>query len=155
MSTNRDPMPSADAGQKVWEVVEASGEVGVRGEQVREETGLKRSQFENGKCQVRDYKAAEEGKSFVYDGDVYVITKDPGRCAKAVAHRMRTIDRQLQRLYASTCQPLDEHTINSDPALPYLKRQVEAILDNLALLRKVGYSVESKQVRATTEARSR
>lgn len=148
-----DPMPAAIAADKVWEVVEAAGEVGMRGADIQELAHLKRSQFENGKAQARDYKALEEGKGFVYDGDVYVVTRDPGRCATGLALRLRSIDRQLQRLHSSTCAPLADEVVNSDPALRYLKRQVEAMMDNMKIMRESGFSPTSKRVRANANGR--
>lgn len=148
MTSPHDPVTRTDAADRIWEVVEPTGEDGLRGADIREQANLKRSQFENGKAQARDHKAAEEGKSFIYDGDVYVITRDPGRCAKALALRLQSIDRQLHRLHSSACVPLDEETINSDPALRYLKRQVEAMMDNVAILRQSGYSATSKRIGA-------
>lgn len=142
-----DPMPAAIAGDKVWEVVEATGETGLRGPDVQDQAHIKRSQFENGKVQVREFKAREEGKCFVYDGDVYVVTTDPARCAMGLALRLKSIDRQLRRLHSSICAPLAEEVVNSDPALRYLKRQLEAMMDNMELMRKSGFSPTSKRVR--------
>lgn len=147
-----DPLSRADAADRIWGVVEPTGEDGLRGPEICERAELKRSQFENGKAQARDYKAVEEGKGFIYDGDVYVVTRNPGRCAKALALRLRSIDRQLHRLHSSACAPLDDETINSDPALRYLKRQVEAMMDNMAILRQSGYSATSKRIRSNAGA---
>lgn len=141
-----DPLPRAEAADRIWSVVEPMGETGLRGADIRELASLKRGQFENGKVQIREHKAAEEGKSFVWDGDVYVTTTDPGRCAKALALRLRSIDRQLNRMYESTCRPLDDEIILNHPALRYLRGQISAMRDNLEVLRKTGYSSTSKLI---------
>ncbi|GAB3365742.1 hypothetical protein [Amycolatopsis echigonensis] len=152
MTNQPDPLPAADAGDRVWRAVEATGETGLRGPDICETQNLTHSQFENGKAHVRDYRCADEQKCFLYDGDVYVVTRDPGRAATAMAAKMRSIDKQLIRLHKSACDPIAKDGVH-DEAFRYLKKQLEAMIDNLNIMRQSGYSVHSKQIREAAQAR--
>ncbi|MEV8609619.1 hypothetical protein AB0383_17100 [Amycolatopsis sp. NPDC051373] len=152
MNNHHDPMPAAEAANRVWSAVVAAGDVGIRGTQIRETMRLTRSQFENGKAHVRDYRCADEGTCFVYDGDVYATTRDPGRSAQSMALKMRSIDKQLTRLHKSACAPIADDGV-SDAAFRYVKRQLEAMIDNLTIMRETGYSINSKRIRAAARRR--
>lgn len=152
MNTQRDPMPAAKASNRVWTAVEEAGEAGLRGTDICESKHLTRSQFENGKAHARDYRCLDEGKCFVYDGDVYVVTQDPGRAAQSMLLKMRSIDKQLTRLHKSACAPIADEAI-SDEAFRYVKRQLDAMIDNLTIMRESGYSANSKRIREAAQAK--
>lgn len=152
MNNRPDPLPASEAANRVWSAVEAAGDAGMRGADIRDTQHLTRSQFENGKAHVRDHRCAEEGKCFLYDGDVYAVTRDPGRSAQSMALKMRSIDRQLARLHKSACAPIADDGV-SDAAFRYIKRQLEAMIDNLTIMRDSGYSIHSKRIREAAPAR--
>lgn len=146
MNSHPDPLPAAEAANRVWSAVVAAGETGIRGSEICDTQHLTRSQFENGKAHVRDYRCAEEGKCFVYDGDVYAATRDAGRCAQSMSLKMLSIDRQLVRLHKSACAPIADEGVSNE-AFRYIKRQLEAMIDNLTIMRESGYSIHSKRIR--------
>jgi len=148
----RDPMPRVRAADAVWEVVAQAGETGLRSSEILERQHLTRGQFENGKAHIRDYKAVDEGASFVYDGDVYVVTRDPGRCALALTIRLSSIDKQLRRLHDSICRPLGKD-LDADPTLRYLDRQILAMLDNMAVMRQAGHSPTSRKLEGNAKSK--
>lgn len=152
MSRERDPLPASEAASRVWAAVEPTGETGMRGVDIRDAAQLTRSQFENGKAHLRDYRTIDEQKCFAYDGDVYVITRDAGRCARAMAIKMQSIDNQLIRLHKSVCAPISDDT-DLDPGFRYLQRQLEAIMENLKILREAGYAARSNRIREASRQR--
>lgn len=152
--TNRDPVTRADAADRIWAVVEPTGDYGgLRRVEICDQTHLTRSQFENGKVGIREHKALDEGKCFIYDGDVYAVTRDPGRCAKALVHQLKAMDGQLRRLRSSSYGPLDEETRGRDAALTFAVAKIESMLAEMIILREIGFSASAKRFEEVTGKR--
>lgn len=147
MMSSRDPMSRFLAAELVWNAVSAAGENGITGREVMEQTGLTRSQFESGKAHIRDYVAKDHGQSFFYDGDVYVATTEPGRCALGMIIRLSAIDAQLKRTHDSIVDPLGD-AAEKNPTMKYLKNQLIAMRGNLDMARQLGYLPHSPKLRA-------
>ncbi|MBF6412933.1 hypothetical protein [Nocardia cyriacigeorgica] len=146
MNIDKDPVPQAEAADRIWAVVEPTGDYGgLRRNQICEQTQLTRSQFENGKAGIRDHKARDEGKAFIYDGDVYAATTVPARCAKAAILQLRRVDKQLRRMKSSTFEPLAPEVRAQDPALTYAVAKIESTVAEMTLLHELGFSPSSPQ----------
>ncbi|HEX3779000.1 MAG TPA: hypothetical protein VHX38_04995 [Pseudonocardiaceae bacterium] len=145
----RDPMSKFLAAEKVWNAVAAAGENGISGQEVMDQTGLTRSQFENGKAHIRDCVAKDMGQSFLYDGDVYVATTEPGRCALGLVIRLSAVDAQLKRTFESICAPLGD-AADSHPTVKYLRDQLVAMRGNLDMARELGFLPNSPKLRANS-----
>jgi hypothetical protein len=132
----------------------AAGEDGgIRRQEILNQTHLTRSQFENGKVGIREHKAMDEKKCFIYDGDVYACTTDPGRCANALIHQLKMIDSQFRRMRTSAYGPLPPDVVSSNAELSYLETKVESMLADTKVMRETGYFATSKRLRQ--EARSK
>lgn len=106
-------------------------------------TRLTCSQFENGKIGIREHKAQDEGRCFIWDGDVYAVTTDPGRCAKAILLQLKMFDGELRRIRSASYAPLTPEVAARDAALTYAIAKVESWLAEMILLRETGFSVSS------------
>lgn len=146
-------MTAAEAADRIWKVVKEAGDEGLRGWEIEVRAHVKRSQFENGKVQIRDYKVLEEGEAFVNDCGAYVVTTDPARCASSNLQRLRVLDKQMQRLHRSTCAALPQAVVDSEPALRYLDRAEKAMIDRTKDARESGYSPTSKRIREDINGR--
>ncbi|MGW4528724.1 hypothetical protein [Amycolatopsis sp. NPDC004378] len=147
--TAHDPVSRFLAAEKVWNAVAAAGENGITEQEVIVQTGLSRSQFENGKSHIRDCAAKDMGQSFHYGGDVYVATIEPGRCALGLIIRLSSVDTQLKRTYDSICAPLGE-SADSHPTVKYLRDQLVAMRGNLTMARDLGFLPHSPKLRANS-----
>lgn len=154
MTADQDPVTRTDAADLIWAVVEPTGDHGgLRRQQICELTRLTRSQFENGKIGIRDHKAQDEGKPFIYDGDVYAVTTDPGRCAKAILLQLKRFDGQLRRIRSSSYAPLTPEVAARDAALTYAIAKIESWLAEMILLRETGFSVSSSRLKENLRAK--
>jgi len=149
MMAHRDPMSKFLAAEKAWNAVEAAGEDGLIAQQIMEQTRLTRSQFENGKAHIRECVAKDMGRSFFYDGNVYVATTEGGRCALGLVIRLNAVDMQLARTFEAICVPLGQ-AVETHPTVKYLRDQLVAMRGNLDMARELGFLPHSPKLRANS-----
>ncbi|MGN9847574.1 hypothetical protein ACTMTI_56900 [Nonomuraea sp. H19] len=131
-------LPTQWIGERIWSLVESTGDVGAPRDDLLRDIFCTVNQFERGKGHVRDFTAMTRGKAFLATRSVYLVSTDTNRCSEYIGWRLRTVDRELRRMMSGTIEPLGD-LVAQHEVLSYYREEILRMLRVVEGMRQRGF----------------